>query len=72
MSIICLGVLLGLPQLQMDGWGIYSLPPPIIAIGQKVVVSIDRRTGQSGAHRTCTVHCSLSNALATSADCRDL
>jgi hypothetical protein len=59
MSILCLGMLLGLPHLQMAGWGggIYSLPPTIVAVGQKQQLSVDGRTGQSGAHRTSTIHC---------------
>jgi hypothetical protein len=35
MSILCLGMLLGLPHLEMVGWGIYSLPPTIVVVGQK-------------------------------------
>jgi hypothetical protein len=37
--------------------GVFIAFPPIIVVGQEVVVSIDERTGQSGAHRTCTIHC---------------
>jgi hypothetical protein len=55
MSITCVGILLGLPHLQMASWkGINSLPS-IIVVGQKVVVSAVGRTGQSGAHWTCLV-----------------
>jgi hypothetical protein len=57
MSTICLGMLLGLPHSEMAGWGYLQTPPTIITIGQKQQLSVDGRTGQSGAHRTSTVHC---------------
>jgi hypothetical protein len=37
--------------------GVFIASPTIIAVGQKQQLSVDGRTGQSGAHRTCTVHC---------------
>jgi hypothetical protein len=55
MSTICLGMLLGLPHLQMaDWWGIYNLPT-ILAVGQKANCYVIGRTGQFGAHQTCSV-----------------
>jgi hypothetical protein len=40
-----------------NGWlGVFIAFPSNIDVGQKVVVSVDGRTGQSGAHRTCIVH----------------
>jgi hypothetical protein len=49
MSTICLGMLLGLPHLQMVGlWGIYNLPT-LTSVGQKANCSVVVRTGQSGA-----------------------
>jgi hypothetical protein len=55
MSIACIGMMLGLPHLQMVGWRGINGPPSIIAIGQKVDCSVVGRTGQSGAHQTCLV-----------------
>jgi hypothetical protein len=55
---------LGSHTLKCPIGGIYSLPPTIIVVGQKQQLFVDGRTGQPGAHRTCTV----SGALATSAD----
>jgi hypothetical protein len=43
-------MLLGLPHPQ-------TASPTIIVVGQKQQLSIDGRTGQSGAHRANTVHC---------------
>jgi hypothetical protein len=37
--------------------GVFIASPTIIAVGQKQQLSVDVRTGQSSAHRTCTVHC---------------
>jgi hypothetical protein len=37
--------------------GVFIVSPTIIAIGQKQQLSIDGRTRQSDARRTCTVHC---------------
>jgi hypothetical protein len=47
---MCLGMLLGLPQLRMAGWGgIYSLQPPNYPLDRKQQLSIVGCTGQSGA-----------------------
>jgi hypothetical protein len=37
--------------------GVFIASPTIIAIGQKQQLSVDGRTGLSGARQTCTVHC---------------
>jgi hypothetical protein len=58
MSTICLGLLLGLPHLEMAGWGVFIAPNIKLAVGEKLCSL--RHTGQSGVHRT--VHCSLSGA----------
>jgi hypothetical protein len=57
MSTICLGMMFGLPHLQMAGWGVFIASRTIIAVRQKQQLSVDGRTRQSGAHRTSTVHC---------------
>jgi hypothetical protein len=57
MSAICLGMLLGLPHLEMVGLGYLSPSPTIIVVGQKPQLPIDERTGQSGAQQTNIVHC---------------
>jgi hypothetical protein len=56
MSIICLGMLLGLPHLEMAGWGCIYSPQHKISHWRKAVLS--------AAHRTVwwctgqyTVHC---------------
>jgi hypothetical protein len=61
MTTICLDMLLGLPRVEMAGWGgIYRLQPPIYSLDRKQQFSVDGHTGQSGAHRTR--HCSVSGA----------
>jgi hypothetical protein len=60
MSILCLGMLLGLPHLEMVGWGgIYSPPPTIIVVGQKQQLSVEGRIVRC----TPDKHCSLFGAL---------
>jgi hypothetical protein len=44
MSTICLGMLLGLPHLQMAGWGVFIASPTILAVGQKQQLFVDART----------------------------
>jgi hypothetical protein len=46
MSIICLGMLLGLSHLGMDGWGVFIAPNTKLAVGEKLCSL--RHTGQSG------------------------
>jgi hypothetical protein len=66
MTIICLGMSLGLPPLEMAGWGcIYS--PQHKSSRWRKAVAFCGHTGQSGGvpdspvvHRTA--HCSLSGA----------
>jgi hypothetical protein len=36
MSIICLGMLLGLPHIEMAGWGVLIAPNTKLAIGEKL------------------------------------
>jgi hypothetical protein len=57
MSTICLGMLVGLPPLQMDGGGVFIASPTIITVGQKQQLPVYERTRWSGAHWTCSVHC---------------
>jgi hypothetical protein len=63
MSILCLGMLLGLPHLQMIGWVVFIASPTLLAIGQKASAFCRR------AHRTvrCTpdslVPCHVSRPL---------
>jgi hypothetical protein len=44
MSIICLGMLLGLPHLRMAGWGVFIAPNTIVAVGEKLLLSAAHRT----------------------------
>jgi hypothetical protein len=66
MSIIYLGMLLGLPHLEMPGWGVFIASPHNCSRWTETT-SFCRR-----AHRTVrclpNMHCSLSGALTTSAD----
>jgi hypothetical protein len=61
MSIICLGMLLRLPHLQMAGWGIYRLPHTSNRWTQSssFLSTLDGHTGQSGAHWTYIIHCKV-------------
>jgi hypothetical protein len=52
MSTICLGMSLGLPHLEMAGWGVFIAPNTNRVVGEKLLLS--------AAHRTA--HCSLSGA----------
>jgi hypothetical protein len=52
MCNIYLGMLLGLSNLRMAGWGVFIAPNTILAVGEKLLLS--------AAHRT--MHCSLSGA----------
>jgi hypothetical protein len=44
MSTICLGMLLGLPHLEMAGWGVFIAPITNIAVGEKLLLSASNRT----------------------------
>jgi hypothetical protein len=66
MSTICFGMLLGLPHIEMAGWGGFIASPHNYSRWTETT------TFCRWAHRTvrCTpvMHCSLSGALAMSAD----
>jgi hypothetical protein len=47
MYTICLGMLLGLPHLEMAGWGVFIAPNTKLAVGEKLCSL--RHTRQSGA-----------------------
>jgi membrane glycosyltransferase len=56
MSILFLGMMLGLPHLEMAGWGVFIAPNTKLVVGEKLLLS--------SAHRTirwctgqCTIHC---------------
>jgi hypothetical protein len=38
MSTICLGMLLGLPHLEMAGWGVFIAPNTNRAVGEKLLL----------------------------------
>jgi hypothetical protein len=44
MSIICFGMLLGLPHLEMAGWGVFIAPNTNRAVGEKLLLSAAHRT----------------------------
>jgi hypothetical protein len=44
MSTICLGMSLGLPHLEMAGWGVFIAPNTNIAVGEKLLLSAAHRT----------------------------
>jgi hypothetical protein len=44
MSTICLGMSLGLPHLEMAGWGVFIAPNTNIAVGEKLLLSVAHRT----------------------------
>jgi hypothetical protein len=65
MSTICLGMLLGLPHLEMAGWGCIYSPNTNIVVGEKLLLSVSHRivrwcTGQR------TVACPVRLAVALS------
>jgi hypothetical protein len=51
MSTICLGMSLGLPHLEMAGWGVFIGPNTNRAVGEKLLLSAAHRTV-----RWCTGH----------------
>ena len=61
MSILCLGMLLGIPPLGMLGWGVFIAPNTNLAIGRKLLLSAVTPDSPV-VHRTA--HCSFSGALA--------
>jgi hypothetical protein len=44
MSILCLGMLPGLPRVEMAGWGVFIGPNTILAVGEKLLLSAAQRT----------------------------
>jgi hypothetical protein len=44
MSTICLGMLLGLPHMEMAGWGCIYSPNTNRAVGEKLLLSVSHRT----------------------------
>jgi hypothetical protein len=45
MSNVCLGMLLGLPRIEMAGWGVFIAPNTKLAVGEKLCSL--RHAGQS-------------------------
>jgi hypothetical protein len=43
-SIICLGMSLGLPHLKMACWGVFIAPNTDIVVGGKLLLSVVHRT----------------------------
>jgi hypothetical protein len=37
MSILCLGMLFGLPHLEMAGWGVFIASPTLLVVGKKAL-----------------------------------
>jgi hypothetical protein len=60
MSILCLGMLLGIPPLGMLGWGVFIAPNTNLAVGEKLCSLW--HTGQSGGLLS-TVHLELAIGL---------
>jgi hypothetical protein len=44
MSTICLGISLGLPHLEMAGWGVFIAPNTKRVVGEKLLLSVSHRT----------------------------
>jgi hypothetical protein len=44
LSTICLGMSLGLPHLEMAGWGVFIAPNTNRAVGEKLLLSAAHRT----------------------------
>jgi hypothetical protein len=44
MSTICLGMSLGLPHLELVGWGVFIAPNTNRAVGEKLLLSVAHRT----------------------------
>jgi hypothetical protein len=43
MSIVCVGMSLGLPLLEMAGWGVFIAPNTKLAVGGKLLLSVVHR-----------------------------
>jgi hypothetical protein len=59
MSTICLGMSLGIPHMEMVGWGVFIAPNTIVAVGGKLLLSAVTLDSPV-VHRTA--YCSLSGA----------
>jgi hypothetical protein len=68
MSTICLGMSLGLPHLEMSGWGVFIAPNTNRAIGEKLMLSAAHRTVRWCTGQ-CTAHSSLSEQVTVGAAC---
>jgi hypothetical protein len=44
MSTICLGMSLGLPHMEMAGWGVFIAPNTKLVVGGKLLLSVVHRT----------------------------
>jgi hypothetical protein len=62
MSTICLGMLLGIPDLEMAGWGCIFSPQHKTSRWRKVVLSTPHRTVRWCTGQ-CTVHCPVRLAV---------
>jgi hypothetical protein len=56
MSILCIGMLLGLPHLEMVGWRVFIGPNTILAVGEKLLLSATHQTVRWG-HRIVRCLC---------------
>jgi hypothetical protein len=65
MSTICLGMSLGLPHLEMAGWGVFIAPNTNLVVGGKLLLSRSHRTVRwcTGQH---TVPCPVRLAVTLS------
>jgi hypothetical protein len=62
MSTICLGMSLGLPHMEMAGWGCIYSPNTKLAVGGKLLLSVVHRTVRWG-HRTVRCPCPVNLAV---------
>jgi hypothetical protein len=62
MSTICLGMSLGLPHLEMAGWGVFIAPNTKLAVGGKLLLSVVHRTVRWG-HWTVQCPCPVRLAV---------
>jgi hypothetical protein len=63
MSTICIGMSIGLPHLEMAGWGCIYSPNTKLAVGGKLLFSAAHRTVRCCTGQ-CTVHCPVRLAIA--------
>jgi hypothetical protein len=62
MSTICLGMSLGFPHLEKDGWGCIYSPNTKLAVGGKLLLSVVHRTVR-WSHRTVQCPCPVRLAV---------